>query len=128
MKAVSLSSQHHLSGTRKPRALDRLAERRRQDRDAQVDRSPLEDDADAAVLGLSATPERLDGKGLDTLFDDMIAVETVPKLIARGFLVQPTGYEGPKPDLTGGGDDGDVEHGARRGAGHRRPRRAGRRR
>ena len=27
MKAVSLSSQHHLSGTRKPRALDRFAER-----------------------------------------------------------------------------------------------------
>ena len=55
----------------------------------------------AILLGLSATPERLDGKGLDQLFDDMIVVETVPNLIEMGFLVRPIGYEGPQPDLSG---------------------------
>ena len=55
----------------------------------------------AVLLGLSATPERLDGKGLDELFDDMIVVETVPRLIEQGYLVKPVGYEGPKPDLSG---------------------------
>lgn len=55
----------------------------------------------AAVIGLSATPERLDGKGLDQLFDDMVVVETVPNLIEQGFLVRPVGYEGPRPDLSG---------------------------
>lgn len=54
----------------------------------------------AVVLGLSATPERLDGKGLDELFDAMIVVETVPQLIADGYLVPVVGYEGPKPDVS----------------------------
>lgn len=55
----------------------------------------------AAVLGLSATPERLDGKGLDDIFDDMVVVETVPNLIGQGFLVRPTCYVGPTADLSG---------------------------
>lgn len=55
----------------------------------------------AAVLGLSATPERLDGKGLDDIFSDMIVVETVPNLIDRGYLVKPDCYAGPTADLTG---------------------------
>ncbi len=54
----------------------------------------------AIVLGLSATPERLDGKGLDDLFDDMVVVETVPRLIEAGFLVQPVCYVGPTADLS----------------------------
>ncbi|NCC40579.1 MAG: DEAD/DEAH box helicase [Gammaproteobacteria bacterium] len=55
----------------------------------------------AVVLGLSATPERLDGKGLDDIFSDMIVVETVPNLIERGYLIKPDCYAGPTADLTG---------------------------
>lgn len=55
----------------------------------------------AVVLGLTATPERLDGKGLDDIFEDMVTVETVPNLIAAGYLVKPTCYVGPAPDLSG---------------------------
>ncbi len=45
---------------------------------------------DAYVLGLTATPERLDGKGLDGIFHDLLEVATVPDLINDGFLVTPT--------------------------------------
>ena len=54
----------------------------------------------AVIIGLTATPERLDGKGLDHLFDDMVAVETVPGLIERGYLVKPRCYIGPAADTS----------------------------
>lgn len=44
---------------------------------------------DAYVLGLTATPERLDGKGLDSLFHDLLNVATVPELVDSGYLVAP---------------------------------------
>ena len=44
----------------------------------------------AYVLGLTATPERLDGKGLDDIFQSILDVATVPELIESGFLVRPT--------------------------------------
>lgn len=44
---------------------------------------------DAYVLGLTATPERLDGKGLDHIFHDLLNVATVPELVDGGFLVAP---------------------------------------
>jgi len=53
---------------------------------------------DAYVLGLTATPERLDGKGLDGIFHDLLEVATVPELIESGFLVAPTCL-GPSPDM-----------------------------
>ncbi|MGQ9814240.1 MAG: DEAD/DEAH box helicase family protein [Candidatus Roseilinea sp.] len=56
---------------------------------------------DATIIGLTATPERTDGKGLDDLFDDMVTVETVPNLIKQGFLIKPTYYVGPTADLSG---------------------------
>lgn len=55
----------------------------------------------AVVIGLTATPERTDGKGLDDLFDDMVVVETVPNLIDQGYLVKPTCYVGETADLSG---------------------------
>ncbi len=48
----------------------------------------------AVVIGLSATPERQDGKGLDDLFDDMVTVSTIPELIEQGYLMAPTCYVG----------------------------------
>jgi len=53
---------------------------------------------DAYVLGLTATPERLDGKGLDGIFHDLLEVATVPDLIDSGFLVAPTCL-GPSPEM-----------------------------
>ena len=52
---------------------------------------------DAYVLGLTATPERLDGKGLDHIFHDLLNVATVPELIDSGFLVAPQCL-GPAPE------------------------------
>jgi DNA repair protein RadD len=52
---------------------------------------------DSYVLGLTATPERLDGKGLDGIFHDLLEVATVPELIDGGFLVTPTCL-GPSPE------------------------------
>jgi len=56
---------------------------------------------DAVVIGLTATPERLDGKGLDDIFDDMVVVETIPNLIKNGYLIQPICYGGKTADLSG---------------------------
>ncbi len=53
---------------------------------------------DAYVLGLTATPERLDSKGLDGIFHDLLEVATVPELIESGFLVSPTCL-GPSPEM-----------------------------
>ncbi len=57
---------------------------------------------DARILGVSATPERLDGKGLDDIFEELIAGPSVKDLIGQGFLAPFTAF-GPKtgPDLGG---------------------------
>ena len=41
----------------------------------------------ARVLGVTATPIRLDGQGLGALFDELIEAATIPELIELGFLV-----------------------------------------
>lgn len=51
------------------------------------------------VLGLTATPERLDGKGLGDIFNVLLEVATVPQLIDTGFLVKPTCYA-PSKEIT----------------------------
>lgn len=53
----------------------------------------------AKVIGLTATPERLDGKGLDELFEEIVEVTNIPQLIAQGFLIDPSCYIGLSPDL-----------------------------
>jgi superfamily II DNA or RNA helicase len=64
--------------------------------------------AGAAVIGLTATPFRLDGKGLGKVFGKIVVSVTPEELIARGLLVEPVIYAPPPPDLTGvrtvGGD------------------------
>lgn len=44
------------------------------------------------VLGLTATPERLDGKPLDTTFGAMHVFATPTQLIADGYIAQPVTY------------------------------------
>lgn len=63
---------------------------------------------DAFHIGLTATPERLDGRGLKDHFDVMIDGPSTAELIRRGFL-SPFDYYAPGiPDLVGmrtvGGD------------------------
>ena len=55
---------------------------------------------DAQHLGLTATPERLDGKGLKDWFAELIVGPSISDLIEQGFL-SPVRYFAPSdPDLT----------------------------
>ena len=64
--------------------------------------------ASAYHVGLSATPVRLDGQGLDSHFDDMVLGPKVSWLIERGFLASFALYAPSVPDMKGvssrGGD------------------------
>lgn len=53
----------------------------------------------ARVLGVTATPERLDGKGLGLLFDDMVIGPTVAELTEQGFLSPADVYAPSRPDM-----------------------------
>ncbi|WKZ15445.1 MAG: DEAD/DEAH box helicase [Candidatus Jettenia caeni] len=55
---------------------------------------------DAVVLGLTATPYRMDGKPLGDIYEDIIAPISVQSLIDKGYLIQPK-YYGAKQDLSG---------------------------
>lgn len=56
---------------------------------------------DAKFIGVTATPERLDGKGLGSMFDRMVMGPSVQWLIDNGFLARPV-YYAPRetPDLS----------------------------
>lgn len=62
----------------------------------------------ALIIGLTATPERLDGRGLGEFFDRIIEPTTVRELIERGYLCDYRYYAPHVPDLDGikkvGGD------------------------
>lgn len=54
----------------------------------------------AVVVGLTATPYRLDGSGLGDLFDALVSGPQVAELVRQGFLVRPVTYAPPsKADL-----------------------------
>jgi superfamily II DNA or RNA helicase len=54
----------------------------------------------AVILGVTATPERLDGKGLGTVFDDLIRGPEVTDLIEQGFLSRPIYYSKPCVEIS----------------------------
>lgn len=56
---------------------------------------------EATHIGFSATPIRLDGKGLDQHFDDMVTGPTVLELIEGNHLSDYRFYAPSSPDLTG---------------------------
>lgn len=61
----------------------------------------LRHNSEAFVVGLTATPERLDGRGLDEHFEAMVCGPTTAELIAAGYL-SPFDYFAPTiPDLSG---------------------------
>lgn len=51
----------------------------------------------AKFLGVTATPERLDGKGLGTIFKEIVMGPSVSWLIENGFLARPVYYAPSKP-------------------------------
>lgn len=71
---------------------------------------------EAAVIGLTATPYRADGKGLGDAYDELVVVASPSQLMAEGFLVEPRIFTVPAskmPDLSGvrtrGGDYDEDE-------------------
>jgi len=56
----------------------------------------------ARLLGVTATPERLDGRGLGESFDDMVVGPSTAELIEDGYLVPSEVYRPPSmADLSG---------------------------
>jgi len=53
-----------------------------------------------AVLGLTATPYRMDGKPLGGMYDAMVEVISTQELIDQGFLVEPTVFGSAEIDLS----------------------------
>jgi len=61
----------------------------------------LEHFKDAIIIGFTATPARLDGKPLGSVFDCLEVVSTYSELIRGGFIAVPDCYSTPvSPDLS----------------------------
>lgn len=66
----------------------------------------------AILLGLTATPERADGKPLRALYEEIIPIALPSELIAEGWLLDADVYSSPRgaPDLSGvGTEKGDYK-------------------
>jgi superfamily II DNA or RNA helicase len=63
-------------------------------------RNLLADYPQAYVVGLTATPARLDGRGLSDSYDALHVAATVPQLVDSGHLVAPLCYAPHRPNLT----------------------------
>lgn len=55
---------------------------------------------DALIVGLSATPERLDGRGLDDIFNALVPGPAVSWLMEEGYLSDYKAWSHAPPDLT----------------------------
>lgn len=56
--------------------------------------------AGSVLIGMTATPVRGDGRGLGSLYDDIIEVASIRELIDEGYLVEPHIFAPTLPDLT----------------------------
>jgi len=61
----------------------------------------LGDYTDAALIGLTATPFRLDGRGLGDLFGELVVAAWPDELCAAGVLHKPRVWASKAPDLRG---------------------------
>jgi superfamily II DNA or RNA helicase len=67
----------------------------------------------AVILGLTATPRRLDGRGLGELFEELVIATTIERSIAEGWLVPVRTYAPSIPDLSAiKVSGGDFQRGA----------------
>ena len=51
------------------------------------------------ILGVTATPARLDGKGLGHIFDDMLFGPSMADLIGMGYLARPRTFRPSQPNM-----------------------------
>jgi superfamily II DNA or RNA helicase len=65
-------------------------------------RSAIESCPNALILGLTATPTRLDGEGFEDIFDSLICGVTTAELIEQGHLSKFKYYADPEPMVTAG--------------------------
>jgi len=74
-------------------------------------------EAGLPVVGATATPFRLDGRGLGDMFKSLVVAATPKQLVKEGYIQDPTIYSHPAPDMTGakriGGDWSMRETGRR---------------
>jgi len=63
-------------------------------------------DQGCKVVGVSATPERLDGKGLDEFYQEIVLGPSVEWLIGEGFLSRYVAFAPSAPNLDGIGSRG----------------------
>lgn len=56
---------------------------------------------DAFHVGVTATPYRLDGRGLGAVFEEIVVAAYPHELVELGYLVKPRIYTAPPPDLAG---------------------------
>lgn len=68
---------------------------------AKTYRELIEKYPDAAIIGLTATPCRADGRGLGNVFEAMVECPPVQALIELGFLVPTRVFAPSTPDLEG---------------------------
>jgi DNA repair protein RadD len=81
-KLVFVDEAHHAAAPSRQRVIDHFAE--------------------AYVIGCTATPERLDGKGLDHLFGELVAGRSVKEYVKLGVLAPAVTFAPPQPpDLSG---------------------------
>jgi DNA repair protein RadD len=64
-------------------------------------RNIIEEYPQAALIGLTATPCRGDGRGLGGIFDVIVECPQVPELIKQGYLVGTRVFAPVNPDLRG---------------------------
>jgi superfamily II DNA or RNA helicase len=55
----------------------------------------------ALVLGLTATPYRLDNKPLSRVYQDLVVTSPIKDLVSAGYLVAPRVFAPHRPDLAG---------------------------
>ena len=60
----------------------------------------LDEYQEALVLGLTATPWRLDGRGLGVLYQTLVATVQVAELVDQGYLLPIRAYAPDLPDLS----------------------------
>jgi len=64
-------------------------------------RQLVNDYPDAVIIGLTATPIRLDGKGLGEIYQQIVSVIPIADLIEEGHLVKPRVFAPFVPDMKG---------------------------
>ena len=65
-------------------------------------RKVIDANPQARILGVTATPERLDGRGLGEVYDEIVLGPQVRDLIVEGHLAKPTYYAPPMvADMSG---------------------------